>query len=274
MSAPSGEPWQLRIFQKTLKKKEKLAILRRILPPLQGKRVLDLGCAKGTLSHFLRREGGVWISADLDMSNLRAAAALLGENVVQVSAPVLPFRDEAFDGIVSLDFIEHIHEDRALVREMFRLTRPGGWLVLSTPITGRWFLLNRLKRLVGLPPEAYGHVVEGYTLGELEQMLAAAGYVVRSKSTYSRFFTELVELAINLVFVKVLGRRKQGQTPRDGHITPGSAAELDKHRKAFRLYSLIYPLTWSITRLDRLLFWLSGYATLLVAEKPAAAPRE
>ena len=45
----------------------------------------------------------------------------------------LPFADASFDGIVSIETIEHLENPWSFVRELARLLRPGGFLVLSTP---------------------------------------------------------------------------------------------------------------------------------------------
>ncbi len=261
--------WQLKIFDKTLKKKEKLVILRELLPPLQGLKCLDLGCAKGTISYFLKKEGGVWIHEDLDFENVKATADLVGPRTAVIPPDTLPHADNTFDLIVSLDIIEHLHNDQGFVLEMARVLKPGGTLILSTPATGPVYLLNRLKRLVGLTPDQYGHVVEGYTLEQLRTMLSKAEFNIRRATTYSRFFTEFIEFLINWVFITFL--RKNTSAKRDGHISPGSDAEFRKFRKQLRMYSIIYPFVWAVTRLDKLLFWQKGYATLLIADKAAQA---
>ncbi len=257
--------WQLKIFRKTLKKKEKLALIRSILPDLTDQRCLDLGCAKGTISYFLRRYGGRWFHEDLDFSNVAATRSLVGPFTAVIPPDRIPHRDGTFDLILSLDIIEHIRDDRGFLREMARVLRDNGTLILSTPASGPVFLLNRLKRLVGLTPDQYGHVVEGYSLEQLDTMLRDAGFDIHHRSTYSRFFTELIELLINLVFVKLL--RKTAENRRDGHIAPGSADDIAKYRKQFAFYSALYPFVWLVSRLDLLLFWQKGYATLLVASR-------
>lgn len=260
-------PWQLKIFNKTLKKKEKLAIMRELLPDLTGKKCLDLGCARGTISYFLKQEGGIWFHEDLDFVNVSITRELVGPTAAVIPATGLPHPDDTFDVIVSLDILEHLHEDQAFASEMARVLKPGGVLILSTPATGPFYLVNRMKTLVGLTPEQYGHVVEGYTLPQLKSMLATAGLTVDSATTYSRFFTEFVEFLINFAFVKLL--RKGKSDKRDGHISPGSEAEVKKYKKQLRIYSLIYPFVWAFTRLDHLLKWLgvAGNATLLIAKK-------
>ena len=78
----NGEPWQLRLVKKSIKKKIKLRLLDRFVA-VRGSRVaLDLGCAQGILSYFVRGKGGFWVSADEDLSNLRTAQELLKNNLV------------------------------------------------------------------------------------------------------------------------------------------------------------------------------------------------
>ena len=150
---------------------------------------------------------------------------------------------------------------------MVRVLKNNGLLILSTPITGPFYLVNRLKNLCGLTPDQYGHVVEGYTLKELTKMFTEAGLKIEQATTYSRFFTEFVEFLINFAFIKFM--RGKTVEKRDGHITPGSAEEVQKHRKQLAFYSLIYPFVWLFTRLD--LLWramgIPGYATLLICRK-------
>ncbi len=43
-------------------------------------------------------------------------------------------------------------------------------------------------------------------------------------------------------------------------------ADLDKHQKMFKLYSVIYPILWLFGKLDGLLFWKSGYMLLAKAK--------
>lgn len=257
--------WQLKIFNKTLKKKEKLALMRSLLPALEKKLCLELGCAKGTLSYFLSRKGGVWVHEDLDFSNVSAAAQLVGHRTVVIPPSAIPHRDKTFDVIVSLDILEHLHQDQAFVHEMARVLKQNGLLILSTPATGRVYLLNRLKNKVGLTPDQYGHVVEGYTLPQLTKMLQIAGFSVERACTYSRFFTEFVEFLINWIFIRFL--RKDTKIKRDGHISPGSEEEIRKLKTQLKMYSMIYPFVWLFTRLDYLLWWQKGYATLLIARK-------
>lgn len=52
---------------------------------------------------------------------------------VQCAVPPLPFEDESFDCVVSFQVIEHIKRDKEFVREVYRVLKPGGRFIVSTP---------------------------------------------------------------------------------------------------------------------------------------------
>lgn len=57
-----------------------------------------------------------------------------GAFVAQGLAEVLPFPDAAFDLVMAMDIIEHVDDDESVFRELSRVIRPGGTLVLSSPL--------------------------------------------------------------------------------------------------------------------------------------------
>jgi SAM-dependent methyltransferase len=107
--------------------------------------------------------------------------------------------------IVSLDYLEHVHDDHAALDELRRVLKPGGSLLISTPTTGPSFVLNKVKPLIGLTLDKYGHVREGYDLQDLTARLRQQGYEIVAATTYSRFFTELIEMGI-ICFRFLLGK--------------------------------------------------------------------
>jgi SAM-dependent methyltransferase len=260
-------PWQLQIVKYSLKKKEKVELIRKRVMVRPGERCLDLGCAQGILSWFLRRRGGWWIGTDLDLTNLRSSRDLLGSDFVQMGEAGLPFRSGAFDQVVCLDYLEHVDDDDGTLAEVRRVLKPGGLLTLIVPRTGPFILMQKIRPAVGLKLEFYGHKREGYDLAGLEAKCAGAGLRPAGHVTYAKFFTELLELVLNAVYVNVLSTRPQTKL-RDGHIRPSTSQEFAGQGLAFRLYKLVYPLFWLASRLDTLLFFQRGYALMIAARKP------
>jgi SAM-dependent methyltransferase len=102
------------------------------LPLRAGARVLDAGCGSGRTLQDLRAYGEV---AGIELSELAAEHARerqLGEvRVGRVES--LPWEDDSFDLVTCLDVLEHTPDDRVALRELRRVTKRGGWLLLTVP---------------------------------------------------------------------------------------------------------------------------------------------
>jgi SAM-dependent methyltransferase len=117
--------------------------LEDLLPDLgltPDMRVLDLGSGRGATSVFLARECGVKVTAcDLWVPVEKAKevfdAAGVSDRVSAVNADVrnLPFADEEFDAIVSIDAFEYFGTDVHLLPLLLRVLRPRGAIGMSTP---------------------------------------------------------------------------------------------------------------------------------------------
>ncbi len=92
--------------------------------------VLDLGCGTGQSTCALRE--GKLDAVGCDLSALFLAANTAA-NFVAGDAMRLPFRDGCFEVVGAYEFIEHVPDVPAVLAEMCRVVRPGGFVVLSSP---------------------------------------------------------------------------------------------------------------------------------------------
>ena len=95
--------------------------------------MLDFGCGTGAFLEHLEQFGNV-SAVDSDPSAV-AFCHSRGRTEVKLVPPgaPLPFADGAFDLVTSLDVIEHIDDDVAALRELRRVLRPGGRLLVAVP---------------------------------------------------------------------------------------------------------------------------------------------
>ena len=135
-------------------------------------RVLDVGCGS---SRILRDLGHV-VGLDLAFHKLRYMKRY-ARPLVQGSVFALPFRDEAFDTVICSEVIEHIPSGDAALRELARVQRPGGRLVLGTPDYARrsWRLIEALYRVLAPGGYADEHITQ-YTHDRLRDLVVALGY--------------------------------------------------------------------------------------------------
>jgi ubiquinone/menaquinone biosynthesis C-methylase UbiE len=135
--------------------------------------ILDCGCGTGHNLTMLRQFGRA-VGIDLTWSGLAHAHRGGERSVAQATAAQLPFRDAQFDVVSSFDVIYALDEgtERAALREMFRVLRPGGHLVVNVAamdrLTGNHSVLaNELRR---------------YNRTMLTERLRSAGFDVRRMS--------------------------------------------------------------------------------------------
>lgn len=271
----AAEPWQLRMFRRTLKKQQKLkALLRQasVLGGVAGQECLLLTCGdnNGALNWHFKQHGGNWTWADMEQNSVDQIASLTGDDVVLVDkeAGTIPFADHRFDVIITIDVHEHLRDPGPINEELTRVLKPGGRIIVTTPGGDPHKLANRIKHLLGMHAQDYGHVVDGYSADALEEQLRQAALQPIARSSYSRFFTEMVELVINFAYVKLLSKGSDAGVEA-GQIAPQNEDQLQSVGKSYKLYSAAYPLFWAISQLDRLLAFSEGYAVIVSARKDA-----
>ena len=270
-SAPNDPAWQLRMFSKTLKKQQKLKLL---LDQAGDTRDLDCllvtnGDNNGALNHHFRAAGGRWTWVENEDDHISEMEALLGDPVLLGSYDRIPVPDTCFDVVISIDVHEHLDDCTPFNKELHRVVKPGGKAIVTTPNGDAWKPVTVLKQSIGMTKETYGHKVIGYNARQLGEMLSAVQLEPRSSGSYSHFFTEMVELAINFAYVKVLSRKKDAPEVAEGVIAPSSGDQLKSVEREYRLYAAVYPILRSISALDWPISFLTGYAVSVVAHKPS-----
>jgi len=166
--------------------------LRRALAALEGlpagATVLEVGCSQANASLLAAEEGLRALALDRDVRALAYArrkwergdfTALCG------CAEALPLAEGSCDAVLALEVLEHLPDPPGALREMARVLRPGGPLVVTTPNAA--FIHERLPTYSGRPggqtakPEAdgAGHLF-AFTPAELRRLADDAGFTVRS----------------------------------------------------------------------------------------------
>jgi len=133
------------------------------LSPLQGLRVLDVGCGGGVLSDSMARTGAEVTGIDLATKALRVARL----HALEAQTPHIQYREisvealaqevpASFDTVTCMEMLEHVPDPQSVVSACARLVKPGGWVFFSTinrnakafalAIVGAEYLLKMLPR--------------------------------------------------------------------------------------------------------------------------------
>lgn len=105
---------------------------------LSGLKVLDVGCGKGELLTEISRRyaRGELYGVDFSTGRIREAAQGVGLMVSLAEADIqrgLPFRARAFDRVFCTDTLEHLRQPESCLREIWRVLKPDGRVILSVP---------------------------------------------------------------------------------------------------------------------------------------------
>lgn len=171
--------------------------LSRNLEEQRNLEILDIGCGPGGNLLFLDKYGRV-TGLDVSEEALRFAKAKGYEEVIQAGAEKVPLPDGAFDLISCLDVLEHIEKDDRVLREIFRLLKPGGILLLTVP--AHPFLFGPHDRFLG-------HL-RRYRTKEALDKIKGAGFTIRE---YTHFVTFAVPINFLRKVIDAVFRQKSNE---------------------------------------------------------------
>jgi 2-polyprenyl-6-hydroxyphenyl methylase / 3-demethylubiquinone-9 3-methyltransferase len=105
--------------------------------PLEGLRVLDVGCGGGLISEPLARLGAHVTGLDPAVENIEAARRHAGGQGLAIEyragrVEELEAEGQTFDAVVCLEVVEHVPDPGAFLKSCAALVRPGGLMLLST----------------------------------------------------------------------------------------------------------------------------------------------
>lgn len=126
-----------------------------LIQPLQGKTVLDIGCGTGRGAQEFARDSSSVVGVDFSFDMLVVAS---GKNTpeanckfIRAMAQKLPFPENSFDVVTTLNFLHLFRLDvqRQMVKEMIRVAKPGGSILLEFDNALHGIIVGPLKRWLG-----------------------------------------------------------------------------------------------------------------------------
>jgi SAM-dependent methyltransferase len=160
-----------------------LGLVRGLIREGKAKRILDVGCTDGFMSMLFKEMGLYTVGVDASESAVamaiakgRCDEAYDEAYVANLDGHPLPMPEASVDLIWAGEIIEHIFSTENFARELFRVSSPGGRLIISTPNLASW--INRLIFPLGLQPFFTETGVEPTNSGNfLRQVSMPAGHI-------------------------------------------------------------------------------------------------
>jgi SAM-dependent methyltransferase len=225
----------------------RLALIRRYVP-LEGARILDVGCGIGTYVRKLRDLTERAYGIDIEAFRLREGAQAV-PGLALASAEHLPFASDSLDVVLLNEVIEHVGDDALVVHEACRTVRAGGHVVIFAP--------NRL-----FPFETHGvYLGKRYVFGNIPFVNWLPGFLRRRLVPHARAYLkrDLRSITDGLKAEVVL----------DSYVYPGFDNVAARSRRAGRaLRALLHRAEGTPLRM----FGLSHFLVLRKGHSPSEGP--
>lgn len=220
-----------------------------------GERVLDVACGSGTAALVAARRysevtGIDYVAALLDRARLRAHAEGFEAEFLEADAQELPFADDSFDAVLSVYGVQFAPDHRRAADELLRVTRPGGRIVLASPMPTGWsgdFFAVHTKH--NPPPPGVASPLRWGTEEGVEELLGHGTTTIVSRARTALQFWHSVEHAVEIFW------RNFGPTIRAAEVVgpDGTDALRDDLAAVFERYdrsdgpSAVVENTWQLT---------------------------
>ena len=187
--------------------REKMRAIHRVAPDLPAREVLEVGGGRSGLARLLYPAARV---TTIDVEAEHGAADVNQDPRVRflvADATDLPFPAASFDVVTFFDVLEHIPDDARAAAEAWRVLRPGGFVLVTSP-SRRWrFPYHRALAPICPTDEEmiaeWGHVRRGYALADLARLFGGAPVKTAG------FISPLTALGHDLAWAKLPERTRR-----------------------------------------------------------------
>lgn len=174
--------------------------------------ILDAGCGRGFYLNYYRYVSDVnLVGIELEREIIRKAQSNLThlDNIRLLNANIyeLPFPDDYFDAIILSEVLEHLEDDAAALRELYRVLQPGAVLVITVPNANYPFLWDPINKTLetlfntkirnGPLAGIWANHVRLYTMPALRQPVLQAGFNIEAERAFTHFSFPFIH---NLVY--------------------------------------------------------------------------
>lgn len=192
-------------------------LLKNYLPRDNSFDILDVGCGTGINLGILEKFGKV-VGVDPSKKALQFTRQRGFKNLIKASAEKLPFPDKCFNLVTALDVIEHIADDLKALKELHRVLKSQGLLLVTVP--AYQFIWSEHDEAL--------HHFRRYTASQLHQKLNQAGFRVKRRS-----------YVITFTFPLILGYRLlKGLLPKNSSVPQTSYVVLPRFLNNFLIFTL------------------------------------
>jgi SAM-dependent methyltransferase len=226
------------------------------VPPADDQVILDCACGRGFYLNMYRyvsrcRLVGLELEADIIRKAQRNVGHLPDLTLTRGTIYALPFPDGHFDGVILSEILEHLDDDVAGLRDVWRVLKPGGVVAITVPNARypfwwdpiNWTLEHTLHTHIQRGPLAgiWANHVRLYERDELRAAVEQAGFAVEAERQFTHYSFPFIH---NLVYGLGKPLLESGVMP-EGMANAADRTTFDQNRG-----SLLNPINFGIAVLN------------------------
>ncbi len=180
--------------------KKRVQTIFEWVEPTDDKLILDMPCGRGFYLNMFRYASGCkLVGAELDWDVILKAKRNVGElpNVVLHNCNIyaLPYADNTFDAVILSEILEHIEDDVAGLKEIYRVLKPGGVVAITVPNADYpfwWDPINKTLEFLFKRPIHHGtfagiwaNHVRLYRRDQLRDAVLSAGFILEEERAFT-----------------------------------------------------------------------------------------
>lgn len=183
-------------FKRPLGDKEKVKKILSYLLHRKGLSILDAGCGSGWLSFILMRRGFKVVGLDISRERLlKEAKRHLKDTIPLVEGDLhqLPFKKESFDIVVCAEVLEHLKNPAIGLKEINRVLKKEGRLILTIP-NNLTFPISIWEKILSLLKLLHTPHRQKFSKRKICQLIAEAGFSMKGFDNLLFFFPYFIKL--------------------------------------------------------------------------------
>lgn len=169
----------------------KWPVLKKLFPDT-NLNFLDFGCGKGTITekvHLLRPAYSI-TGVDISQKALTFAKKRIPKATFKIinESQVIPYPDNTFDFVLASDVLEHIYDTKTAFRELSRILKPNGTLLISVPYNGKLKLILAILFGFEFYFDPNSPHIRHFSPKTLKTCVINEGLIVDTIGYYGRFY--------------------------------------------------------------------------------------
>jgi len=233
----------------------------KYLNPNSNDKILEVGCGVGYFCELLNKYGAKVWGIDISSDSIDYCKNNIDGEFSIGDAESLAFEDKYFEKLLCTEVLEHVKNDKKALKEMYRVLKPNGCLVMTIPTQDGVFGAT-IKNIMHVHGEGPGkHEREGYSKKEIVELFESVGFKVNKTRYTMVFFTEIFMGITKIIY---------SMKTKEDHLDSQSDVQTVSDSLLFKILKIIFPFILTISIIDDILFnkLLKGHMIVLRAFKP------